>query len=556
MYSRFFVAASTILAAIIILAMALIRWNGADMSRPLQCDEQITLEYYTWAGLTPEGEPHQLRRAEDFHALPPVEPRQLGMGIYRSLGVWTEPNNHVVHSLLVNFAVASGKPDERTVRIPALLGAIAASLFAFWVCRRHFGWRAAAPFAAVVVFSLPYMVQYSQEARGYSWMIAFIFLQLGLMYRLARQPDSIVWGAACAITAILTFMNVVSLALDWLFPLYLAFLIVPPTTPGTEPLSSEKKRLWRRNLSIQLLAIGGVGLVFLIDRLPAVYSSMNQYGISFTGLTGFLHLLSLTLRYLFPGHVWELVAVLGLAGILIMLFVPSDRPLGVAVLFTLAVSLGHFWITRRFPYERACGYLVPFAVMGNCYLVEIALARIQSTGWRRGLYGGLSAATVALAVLSLKWPVAFDERMVVIPELISEEEGLERAPSYAILPPGGDSLRSILPNTWIDPGDSLPDQGKVNLVCCLTDREGPCLLMEEGASERRMWRHLDHLPSHQTRSAHDCRLLWQRMSVTPLRPDTEVVSCLPCLIIWRPAPERLGLDGHTVREHVARFEIP
>src|SRR5262245_30301614 len=112
---RLIVVVSTALAGLFILWLALQRWNGADMLRPLQCDEQITVEYYSWAGLTPEGEPHSLRRADDYRTLPQVEPRQLGMGIYRSLGVWTEPNNHVLNSLLVNFAIAPGKPDERMV---------------------------------------------------------------------------------------------------------------------------------------------------------------------------------------------------------------------------------------------------------------------------------------------------------------------------------------------------------------------------------------------------------------------------------------------------------
>ena len=143
MYPRSFVVVSTALAAVLVLALAFARWNGTEMRRPLQCDELITLEYYTWAGLSPSGEPHRLRRVDDYRTLPPVEPRQLGMGIYRSLGVWTEPNNHVFHSLLVNFAIASGRPNERTVRTPALLGAIAASFLAFWVFRQAFGWTAA-----------------------------------------------------------------------------------------------------------------------------------------------------------------------------------------------------------------------------------------------------------------------------------------------------------------------------------------------------------------------------------------------------------------------------
>jgi hypothetical protein len=478
------------------------------------------------------------------------------MGIYRSLGVWTEPNNHVLHSFLVNFAIAPGKPDERTVRIPALSGAVLASILAFWVCRRAFGWTLAAPLAAVLIFCIPYMVQYSQEARGYSWMIALVFLQLGLMYRLAHQPESILWGTACAVTAILAFTNVVNLALDWLFPLYLAFLIAPPTPAGAQPFSSEKKRLWRRNLLTQLLAIGGVGTVFLIDRFPAVYSSMHQYGIPFTGFTDYLDLLFHTVNSLFPGLIWQTVAVLGLAGMMMMLFVRTYRPLSTVVMLTLATNLIHFWITKKIPYERTCGYLVPLTVIGSCYLAEAVLSRIQSTVWRNVVYVALSASTVGLAVLSLNCSASYDVRMAVIPQLISEHEGLAQTPSYAILPPGADTLRSILPKAWIDPGDPLPDNGEVNLVCFLTGQEGRALMMEEGISQRTLWRHLDYLPQHQTRSASNCRLVWQRMSVIPLRFEMAAPKSLPCLIVWWPSPDRLGLDGRVVREHLARFEVP
>ena len=526
------------------------------MRRPLQCDELITLEYYTWAGLAPSGEPHRLRRVDDYRTLPRVGPRQLGMGIYRSLGVWTEPNNHVFHSLLVNFAIALGSPDERTIRIPALLGAIVASILSFWVCRQAFGWKAAAPLAAVVIFSLPYLVQYSQEARGYSWMIALLFLQLGLMYRLARQPSSIVWGAACAFTAVLTFINVVSLALDLLFPLYLAFLIYPPVPAGAQPFSPEMKLVWRRNLFVQLLAIGSVGMMFLIDRLPAVYSSMHQYGISFIGFAGYVCLFSQTVHYLFPGFLWETVAALGLVGFVMMLCRCSQRPLGVAVLAILAIGLSHFWLAGKFPYERACGYLAPLAVLGVAYLGESALARIQDTGWWQALYGGLSVASLGFAVLSLKYTINSDARAVQIPQLIESQKELVEVPAYTILSAGSDTLRSILPNDWIDPVDLIPENGVVNLVCCLPSEGEPRLLLEEGVNERMIWRRLDHPPKNQAPPTSTCRLAWQRMRIQPLCTKSDAPIKLPSLIIWRPAPDHLGLDSSAVRKHIALFGIP
>ena len=310
------------------------------------------------------------------------------------------------------------------------------------------------------------------------------------------------------------------------------------------------------SLLIQLLALGSVGMVFLIDRLPAVYSSMHQYGIPFKGFAGYLRLLVQTVHYLFPGLVWEMVGALGLAGILMMLFIRSHRPFGAAVLFTLAISLSHFGLAGKFPYERACGYLIPLVVIGAGYLVEFALSHIQSARSRYMLYGSLSAATVGVAILSLKCSISSDDRMVEIPQLIAGQEKLAQTPSYAVVSAGSETLRSILPNAWIDPTDFLPDNGEVNLVYCLAAHGDPRLLMGEGMNERRILRRLDHPPKHQTPPASCCRLTWQRMRVQALRSETAAIMSFPCLIVWRPAPDHLGLDGSAVREHMARFDVP
>jgi hypothetical protein len=119
-----------------------------------------------------------------------------------------------------------------------------------------------------------------------------------------------------------------------------------------------------------------------------------------------------------------------------------------------------------------------------------------------------------------------------------------------------DTLRSVLPKVWIDPGDPLPDYGEIHLVCCLTSHGEPSLLMEEGVNERKLLRRMEHPPKHQTPPESRCRLAWQRMRVQPLRLETAAPISFPCLIIWRPAPDHLGLDGSPIRAHIARFEVP
>src|SRR5437870_1780048 len=96
------------LAAFLALgALGWLRWRGPDIRRPLQYDELLTIEYYTWVGLAPSGERAPLRRAVDLQARFRPTLAQLGMGLYRSLGVWREPNNHVWQSVLVNLSLAA-----------------------------------------------------------------------------------------------------------------------------------------------------------------------------------------------------------------------------------------------------------------------------------------------------------------------------------------------------------------------------------------------------------------------------------------------------------------
>src|SRR5258708_3168654 len=226
--------------------------QGSRFHDPLSWDEWLSVESYTWVGVTETGDPRTIHRASDFEHLPAPTLRNLAIGFYCALGRWPEPNNHVVHSVLLNAALAVRRTSGMA-RAPALAGALFFGFLMFHLCWSALGWRTGAFAVLVLALGWPYTIDYAASARGYTWGLALQASWLVLMLRAARRPGSIVTGAAMAASAIASFANIVSSAILWLGPAYGAVLLVKPN------LVDSDRREWRRNLTIQVLAIGAVG---------------------------------------------------------------------------------------------------------------------------------------------------------------------------------------------------------------------------------------------------------------------------------------------------------
>jgi hypothetical protein len=230
------------------------RMAGAQMREPLTWDEMLNLENYSWATFQTNGLPTHADRAEDMLPVQRPNAMQLIAGVYRAISVWREPNDHIVHSVLVNLSTALSPGGEAAVRFPAWAGALMFAAALAWLAWRS-GHRLAWPLALLVGASWPYVHIYSLQARGYSWMLALqAVLLLLLADALPRRPSSIVWGALCGLVAILSFSNMVNLIVDWLAPLYLALWLFPPRIQEAagsvwKELSPEDLRAYRQNLS-------------------------------------------------------------------------------------------------------------------------------------------------------------------------------------------------------------------------------------------------------------------------------------------------------------------
>jgi hypothetical protein len=373
-------AVPAVVATVVALWLFVDRLAGAQMREPLTWDEVLNLENYSWQTFRSNGLPTHADRVEDLLPLQRPNGLQLIAGLYRAISVWREPNDHVVHSTLVNLSTALFPGSEIAVRFPAWVGAFVFATALGWLAWRS-GYRHAWPLALLVGASWPYVHVYSLLARGYSWVLALqVLLLLLLAEALPRRPRSVAMGALCGFVAILSFWNLVNLIVDWLAPLYLGLWLVPPCRQEAggsvcNELSTEDRRAYRQNLVVQALVLGFFVVLFFIHYLPYILVSMQEFGIPAHGLDFFPRLMDV-LGYLFPNALWGLVGAAGVLGWYFMWRDTRTRHLGAICILSAGVSLAHFLAAQKLPYERTCGYLLPLVTLGATHLTELGFRRI------------------------------------------------------------------------------------------------------------------------------------------------------------------------------------
>ncbi|QDU37072.1 hypothetical protein Mal4_13750 [Maioricimonas rarisocia] len=545
----------SLLVAGTLAGLVTLRWSHPDANRPLEYDEWVSLEYYTWVGLESDGQMREIRRADQLAELDDPSPFQLAAGMYRATGVWLEPNNHVLHSALLNLVSSRTPRTPQFVRLTALAGAAVFAFACFALFYWGLRWRYAAAFAAVWAFSLPYVVRFSLEARGYSLMLALQVIFLTAAWVLARRPASVPRAAVMSITAAATFMNVVSLAVDWLLPAYFVLWLVPPAPVNVEDPQEtrHRRRQWRTSLFAQMLAIGSVGLVFLMDRLPYVVSSAQQYGNRVLSVAEFGRGLLEIGRDLFPGPVGMVVFVAGAAGLLLMPFRRADRSLGLLALAVVAVSLLHFWGTHKLPYARTCGYILPLAIAGLAFLVERICWAINSTPLRFVTLVGILTATAGMA-----WQTAdtghWDHQALA---QLEEQSTPADEPVYVVLPAGNEYwFAKYLPQEWQTAADRVAAERPIRHVALWVDESadwslatdfGPAAVLPES------WRTASAPVSQIGRTYRIVSLNVQPIASDDLDWQSQTS---PVFAVWWPDPSRIGLSGQGVASLLQDNAVP
>jgi len=509
------------------------------MSRPFEVDELLTVRYYTWLCATDSGDVRQLSHIEQFRESPRPTLTNLLVGVYCGAGRWPEPNNHILNSVLVSASLLWER-SERASRLPALAGAAIFALALYWLCGPILGWRFAAPLVALWVPFSPFLIEYEFRARGYTWMLALQILFVLALTRSARKPSSIGRAALCVAVAIVSFMNVVNIAIDWLLPVYLSVFFFPPVD-DVVAVGSERSA-WRRNVVVQMLAVGAVGLTFLVAHLPNVYSSSQQYGLVFDSFSSLFELLAGAFTYLFPGWGWTAFAVLSVVGVIMLLRSGRGRWLSALIVFTVVIGAVHVLLARKLPYERGLSYFLPFAFLGTAYVVE------RSVSWPSRLVGGRTAVWIVCAGLSILL-VASTRAADLSNERLDRSLGLARQltpasgiPTLMLADYGADYIASMYrPRQWeyvtrATPGTRLqivgflPDDGLHSSDIAVNG--GPI-----GVSNWRTarWQYRPY-------AATDLVSMLQIVGETRSFPDPTVRDGR-ALIFWYPDVARLGIRG-------------
>lgn len=116
---------------------------------------------------------------------------------------YTEPNNHVLNTLLMQLCVWLGGFSIPMLRLPAFLSGVLMIPAAAWAGFAMIGKRIAALLAAIFVAGSSILVEYSVNARGYSMVCLASLVLLALSVRLVEKPERWWLWAAWACTSIL-----------------------------------------------------------------------------------------------------------------------------------------------------------------------------------------------------------------------------------------------------------------------------------------------------------------------------------------------------------------
>ena len=324
--------------------------------------------------------------------------------------IWTilsdyEPPIHTLHFVLSWTAHQFLGASPAALRTPAFLAACLTLPALWWFVRREFGWLAAA-FAAALVGTSPFFIEYATNSRGYS-LLALLFVALLLCGQgLVRRPNShLLWGLFAAVTALGLFNHPIMAfpaAVTTAWMLLVRWREQDPA--GIWPFVAKGAGCCAAAAALTLLlyapalSVSGVDAVFF-------NSLVQPQG---AGRTGFLAALANAPRSWVWWHmatpIWVQAALL--LALLLGVAAPR-RPSGQRGVLALATLLGTAALLAIKPvalHERYTIFLLLAAMMvtgaGAALLVKAAVERLLHGDLARRfeLLQGLGAAAVLLVL--------------------------------------------------------------------------------------------------------------------------------------------------------------
>ena len=267
---------------------------------------------------------------------------------------YRDPNNHVLHTLLVWATHQFGGWDRVVLRLPAFFSFCLLLPALWWFARREYGPTAAA-FTTALAASTPYFVEFATNARGYTLLLLLFVTALLCGQSLVRRPERTTLWAVWAATIALGFFTV---------PL----MVFPAATTAIWMALAR----WRRR--------GREGLASFAFKIAA-------WSVAALAFTGVLYA--------------PILATQGIAGMQAALSGFGLPPVNLGRLLEQPVFVWHQW-----------HWMTPAWAQGVLLaLVFVGMAAPARTCRCRGTL--LAAMVVTTAAVMLAKPVIFSPRMLV-----------------------------------------------------------------------------------------------------------------------------------------------
>jgi hypothetical protein len=109
--------------------------------------------------------------------------------LYRGLSDYSYPNNHLFHTFLVFLSTHLLGNTLTALRLPALVGGLLMMPAVFAVTTAQYN-RSAAIAATALVACAPPFIEYSVNARGYTWQAVFLLVMAWFACRIDRQEGA------------------------------------------------------------------------------------------------------------------------------------------------------------------------------------------------------------------------------------------------------------------------------------------------------------------------------------------------------------------------------
>ena len=234
------------------------------------------------------------------------------------------PNNHPLHTLLAKYCYNLFGGGFWALRFTAMFSGVALLVLAFWAAVKYFRSKYAQIAIAVLIAFSPYLVHYSNTARGYSMQAFFVFAMMLFLFSYAQKPS------------ILKACGVFAAAVAALFTIYSGLIFVC-AAGGAYLLSFFK---WRdlKNEFKKNLFLFAAGVDFLI--VTGLWLGLNWGKITQAQQFG-TKIISCGQFFQSAGHLsYELGLLLPLI-LLVFAFVlrPGDRVLRFGLIFWALVML-------------------------------------------------------------------------------------------------------------------------------------------------------------------------------------------------------------------------